>query len=53
MQMVVRRFPGLVLLARLNADWIFTAGTILVGLLAGAFLGSALMGELPLQQFRP
>ena len=53
MQMVSRQFPGLMLLARLNADWIFTVGTVVLGLLAGAFLGSALMGDLPLQHFRP
>ncbi len=45
MQMVERNFPGLVLLARMNFDWVFTLGTIVVGLLAGAFLGSVLMGH--------
>ncbi len=53
MQMVERNFPGLVMLARVNSDWFFTIGTVAVGLLAGAFLGSALMGyyaaPLPLQ----
>ncbi|NPD17541.1 hypothetical protein HOY34_20360 [Xinfangfangia sp. D13-10-4-6] len=45
MQMVERNFPGIVMLARLNFDWLFTLGTIIAGLLAGAFLGSALMGH--------
>ncbi|WP_198672072.1 hypothetical protein [Pseudogemmobacter bohemicus] len=44
MQMVERKFPGLVLLARMNFDWVFTMGTIVAGLLAGAFLGSAMLG---------
>ncbi|MCL4065298.1 hypothetical protein M3484_01745 [Pseudomonas sp. GX19020] len=44
MQLVERTFPGLVLLARINFDRIFTMGTIVAGLLAGAFLGSAILG---------
>jgi hypothetical protein len=45
MQLVQNRFPGIVLLVRLNADWLFTIGTILAGLLAGAFLGTAIVGH--------
>jgi hypothetical protein len=45
MQLVLRRFPGLVLLARINADRIFSLGTVIVGLLAGAFLGTAIVGH--------
>lgn len=42
MQTVMRGYRGLSLLVDLNWDRIFSLGTILVGLLAGAFLGSAL-----------
>lgn len=45
MQIVLNQFPGVVLLFRVNADRIFTLGTVLVGLLAGAFLGTALIGH--------
>jgi hypothetical protein len=45
MQLVSRRFPGLVLLARVNADRIFSIGTVILGLLAGAFLGTAIVGQ--------
>lgn len=45
MQLVIRRFPGLVLLARVNADRIFSIGTVILGLLAGAFLGTAIVGQ--------
>lgn len=44
MQMVERRFPGVILLATVNADRIFSAGTVVLGLLAGAFLGSVIVG---------
>ncbi len=44
MQTVMEGYRGLSLLVRLNWDVIFTLGTIVVGLLAGGFLGSALMG---------
>jgi hypothetical protein len=37
-------YRGLSLVVRLNGDWLFTLGTVVVGLLAGAFLGSALAG---------
>lgn len=43
MQTVMEGYRGLSLLVRLNWDAIFTVGTIVVGLLAGAFLGSAIM----------
>lgn len=43
MQAVMNGYRGLSLIVRLNTDALFTLGTIIVGLLAGAFLGSALM----------
>ena len=43
MQLVMDGYRGLTLLVRLNWDALFTLGTIVVGLLAGAFLGSAIM----------
>jgi hypothetical protein len=43
MQAVMNGYRGLSLILRLNTDALFTLGTIIVGLLAGAFLGSALM----------
>lgn len=43
MQLVLRRFDGLSLLWKVNADRIFTVGTVVLGLLAGAFLGTALV----------
>jgi hypothetical protein len=43
MQLVMNGYRGLSLLVWLNWDRIFTLGTIVVGLLAGAFLGSAIM----------
>jgi hypothetical protein len=42
MQTVMNGYRGLSLLIGLNWDRVFFVGTILVGLLAGAFLGSAL-----------
>lgn len=42
MQTVLNGYRGLSLLLGLNWDRIFTLGTIVVGLLAGAFLGAAL-----------
>jgi hypothetical protein len=42
MQTVMNGYQGLSLLMGLNWDRIFSLATILVGLLAGAFLGSAL-----------
>lgn len=43
MQTVMDGYRGLSLLVKLNFDRIFSIGTILVGLMAGAFLGSALV----------
>ncbi|WP_167852624.1 hypothetical protein [Pseudotabrizicola sediminis] len=43
MQMVVQGYRGLSFLVWLNADRIFTMGTVVAGLLAGAFLGSTLV----------
>lgn len=43
MQLVMQGYRGLSILVWLNADRLFTVGTVVVGLLAGAFLGSALM----------
>jgi hypothetical protein len=43
MQLVMNGYRGLSLLVWLNWDRIFTLGTIVVGLLAGAFLGTAIM----------
>lgn len=43
MQAVLKGYKGLSLLLWLNADRLFTVGTIVVGLLAGAFLGTALL----------
>jgi len=42
MQTVMQGYRGLSFLVLLNWDRIFSLGTIIVGLLAGAFLGSAL-----------
>lgn len=43
MQLVMNSYKGLSLLVWLNGDRLFTIGTIAVGLLAGAFFGSALV----------
>jgi hypothetical protein len=43
MQHVIRGYKGLSFLVWLNADRIFSLGTVLVGLLAGAFLGTCLI----------
>lgn len=42
MERVLDSYKGLSLLVNINWDRIFTFGTVIVGLLAGAFLGSAL-----------
>ena len=42
MQLVQKTFPGLTLLVNLNADRLFTVGTIVLGLLARAFPGPAI-----------
>lgn len=44
MDMIHDGYRGLSLLVGVNFDRLFFAGTIVVGLLAGAFLGSALTG---------
>ncbi len=43
MQHVMNGYRGLSLLVSLNADRIFSIGTVIVGLLAGAFLGFAIV----------
>ena len=43
MQLVMDGYKGLQLLVWLNWDRLFAFGTVIVGLLAGAFLGTALM----------
>jgi hypothetical protein len=45
MQLVQKTFPGLTMLVSLNADRIFSVGTVVLGLLAGAFLGTAIFGN--------
>jgi hypothetical protein len=45
MQLVQKTFPGLFLLVNINFDRLFTLGTVIVGLLAGAFLGTTLVGQ--------
>jgi hypothetical protein len=44
MQTLNKGYRGLSLIMVLNSDRIFTVGTMVAGLLAGAFLGSTLMG---------
>jgi hypothetical protein len=46
MQTVMDGYRGISLIVRLNLDRLFTLGTIVVGLLAGAFLGQAIMQPL-------
>ena len=43
MQVVLHGYRGLSLLVGLNWDRLFVLGTLIVGLLAGAFLGSAIV----------
>ena len=43
MQLVMDGYKGLRLLVWLNWDRLFALGTVVVGLLAGAFLGTAIM----------
>ncbi|MEZ5797450.1 MAG: hypothetical protein R3D63_08315 [Paracoccaceae bacterium] len=45
MQLVQKTFPGLTMLVNLNFDRLFTVGTVIVGLLAGAYLGTAIVGQ--------
>jgi hypothetical protein len=44
MDAVLKSCKGLSLLVRLNGDTLFSAGTVVLGLLAGAFLGTAIFG---------
>lgn len=44
MHMVMDGYNGLSLIVRLNWDRIFMFGTLVAGLLAGAFLGQAITG---------
>ena len=43
MQMVMQGYRGLSFLVWLNADRIFMLGTVVAGLLAGAYLGTAIV----------
>ncbi len=43
MQHVLEQVKGFRILVNVNWDLLFTLGTVLVGLLAGAFLGQALL----------
>ncbi len=43
MQIVMDGYKGLSLLVWLNWDRVFALGTVVVGLLAGAFLGAAIL----------
>lgn len=45
MQTVMQSYRGLSFLLWLNADRIFSLGTVVVGLLAGAFLGNVLVAR--------
>lgn len=53
MQLVMDGYKGLSLLVWLNWDRIFVLGTVLVGLLAGAFLGGALIEPMTLPAVTP
>ena len=43
MDAVMKGYKAVSLLVWLNADRLFTLGTVVVGLLAGAFLGTAIL----------
>lgn len=43
MQLVLRQVPGIVLLANVNADRIFSVGTVVLGLFFGAWIGDVLV----------
>ncbi|MCZ8080771.1 MAG: hypothetical protein RSE12_10900 [Fuscovulum sp.] len=45
MQTFTKGYRGLSLIMVVNSDRIFTVGTMVAGLLAGAFLGSSLLGH--------
>ncbi|MFN3970743.1 MAG: hypothetical protein ACK4GO_07230 [Gemmobacter sp.] len=49
MQTVMDGYRGIYLILTLNFDRLFTLGTIVAGLLAGAFLGQAIVGEATFQ----
>jgi hypothetical protein len=53
MQTVMNGYRGLTLVIRLNWDRVFFLGTIIVGLLAGAFLGQAVMLAVPPETLPP
>jgi len=46
MQLVMNGYKGLSLLVWLNWDIVFTLGTVVLGLLAGAFFGHAILNPL-------
>ncbi|MGL5011892.1 MAG: hypothetical protein ACRC6I_18630 [Paracoccaceae bacterium] len=50
MQAVMDGYRGLSLVMGLNLDRIFFFGTLIVGLLAGAFLGNVLIGAWAVQE---
>lgn len=43
MQHVQNSLPGITLMWNLNLDRVFSIGTVIAGLLAGAFLGSVIV----------
>lgn len=45
MQTVTNGYKGISVIMVVNADRIFTAGTMIAGLLAGAFIGTSLLGH--------
>jgi hypothetical protein len=45
MQTVSKGYRGLSVIMVVNSDRILTIGTMLMGLLAGAFLGTSLLGH--------
>lgn len=53
MQLVMDGYKGVRLLVWLNWDRLFMLGTVVVGLMAGAFLGSALVEPLQVPPFQP
>jgi hypothetical protein len=50
MQAVMNGYQGLSLVIKLNWDRVFFFGTLIVGLLAGAFLGSVLSEAWAIQE---
>jgi predicted secreted protein len=53
MQTVIKGYRGLSLLVWLNWDRVFFLGTLVAGLLAGAFLGTTLMHGMVLPDVAP